>query len=44
MAQLRQDYEKLSRLDTEIVVVGPDNAQQFSKYWEDNALQFVGAG
>ena len=42
MAQLRQDYEKLSRLDTEIVVVGPDNAQQFSKYWEDNALQFVG--
>ena len=42
MAQLRQDYEKISLLDTEIVVVGPDNAQQFSRYWEDNSLQFVG--
>ena len=42
MAQLHQDYEKISRLDTEIVVVGPDNAMQFSQYWEDNALQFVG--
>ena len=42
MAQLRQDYEKISLLDTEIVVVGPDNAQQFSQYWKDNSLQFVG--
>ena len=36
MAQLRQDYEKIARLDTEIVVVGPDNAKQFSQYWKEN--------
>ena len=42
MAQLRHDYEKISRLDTEIVVVGPDNAKQFSQYWKENSLQFVG--
>jgi peroxiredoxin Q/BCP len=42
MAQLRQDYEEFVRLDTEIVVVGPDNAKQFSQYWEENQLQFIG--
>jgi peroxiredoxin len=42
MAQLRQDYEKLSGLDSEVVVVGPDNAQSFKSYWEAHKLPFIG--
>ena len=42
MAQLRQDYDKFIAQDTEIVVVGPDNAEAFSEYWQKNDLSFVG--
>jgi peroxiredoxin len=42
MAQLRQDYEQFVSQDTEIVVVGPEGAEQFETYWEDHALPFIG--
>ena len=42
MAQLRQDYKNFFALDTEIVVVGPENADGFRKYFEENDLPFVG--
>ena len=42
MAQLRQDYDIFTAQDTEIVVVGPDNAEAFSEYWQKNDLSFVG--
>jgi len=42
MAQLRQDYEKFVRLDTEILVAGPENAEAFKNYWEKEKLPFVG--
>jgi peroxiredoxin len=42
MAQLRQDYDKFTAQDTEIVVVGPDNAKAFSEYWQKNDLLFIG--
>lgn len=42
MAQLRQDYQKFVDLDTEIIVVGPENASAFKKYWGDNELPFTG--
>jgi len=42
MAQLRQDYDKFTAQDTEIVVVGPDNAAAFSAYWQKNNLPFIG--
>ncbi len=42
MAQLRQDYKKITNLDTAIVVAGPDNAKQFAKYWQKHNLQFIG--
>ena len=42
MAQLRQDYDKFVALDTEIVVVGPDNAAAFQAYWQKHNLPFVG--
>ena len=42
MAQLRQDYEKFVKLDTEIIVAGPEKAEAFKKYWEKEKLPFIG--
>ena len=42
MAQLRRDYEKFAKLDTEILVAGPENAEAFKKYWAKENLPFVG--
>ena len=42
MAQLRQDYKKITTLDTVIVVVGPDGKNAFAKYWMENDLPFIG--
>ena len=42
MAQLRQDYEKFVKLDTEIIVAGPENAEAFQNYWAKENLPFIG--
>jgi peroxiredoxin len=42
MAQLRQDHSQFVSRDTEVVVVGPENAQAFARYWADNDLPFTG--
>ena len=42
MAQLRQDFEKFVEQDTTILVVGPENARAFAKYWSNNDLPFIG--
>jgi peroxiredoxin Q/BCP len=42
MAQLRQDYDKFTAADTEILVVGPENAKAFQKYFGENDLPFTG--
>ncbi len=42
MAQLRQDYDKFTAQDTEIVVVGPDNEKAFLNYWLQHKLPFIG--
>jgi peroxiredoxin Q/BCP len=42
MAQLRQDYDKFVKLDTEILVAGPENAGAFKNYWEKEKLPFIG--
>jgi peroxiredoxin Q/BCP len=42
MAQLRLDHAKFIERETTILVVGPENASQFQKYWQDNDLPFVG--
>jgi peroxiredoxin Q/BCP len=42
MAQLRQDYEKFVKLDTEILVAGPENAEAFKEYWIKEKLPFIG--
>jgi peroxiredoxin Q/BCP len=42
MAQLRQDYEKFTSRNAQVVVVGPDDAKAFAAYWQENNLPFTG--
>ena len=42
MAQLRQDYDLFISKQAEIVVVGPEKAKAFQKYFSTNDLPFVG--
>ena len=42
MVQLRQEYDRFIENETEIIVVGPDNAAAFRKYWTENNLPYIG--
>jgi peroxiredoxin len=42
MAQLRQDYSEFEKRSTVILVVGPENATAFARYFGENALPFLG--
>jgi peroxiredoxin Q/BCP len=42
MAQLRRDYSKFQAQGTEIVVVGPEDAEHFKMYWKSHKLPFIG--
>ena len=42
MAQLRHDYSQFVDRDVEVVVVGPEDAPAFVKYWQVESLPFVG--
>ena len=42
MAQLRQDYDKFTAQDTEVIVVGPETPAAFKEYWKTHHLPFVG--
>ena len=39
---MRQDYRHFVKLDTEIVVIGPEGSGSFKKYWEKEDLPFIG--
>ena len=42
MVQLRQDIDQFIQRDTAILVIGPENAQKFAKYFAENDLPFTG--
>ena len=42
MAQLRQDHSQFVARDTEVLVVGPDDAEAFAEYWKAESLAFIG--
>ena len=42
MAQLRLDYDKFVARSTRVVVVGPENAEAFKRYFQENDLPFTG--
>ena len=42
MAQLLQDYDQFTAQETEIIVVGPEDANSFSAYWKNHNLPYIG--
>jgi peroxiredoxin len=42
MAQLRQDYPQFVERNTEIMVVGPEDANTFTKWWHEHQMPFIG--
>ena len=42
MAQLRQDFAEFEQRNTVILVVGPENAASFARYFRENKLPFTG--
>jgi len=42
MAQLRQDNIEFEKRQTEVVVVGPEDAKAFEDYWRKHDLPFIG--
>ena len=42
MVQLRQDYSKFQALDTEVIVVGPEDKDAFKQYWKTHKFPFIG--
>jgi peroxiredoxin len=42
MAQLRQGHEEFVKRGAEVVVVGPEKAEAFQKYWAKESLPFIG--
>jgi len=42
MAQLRLDYSEFVKQQTQLVVLGPENASAFAEYWEKHKLPFIG--
>src|SRR5512135_1395690 len=42
MEQLRQDYQEFIKRQTQIIVVGPEDANAFDAYWRDHDLPFIG--
>jgi peroxiredoxin len=42
MAQLRQDFTEFEKRGAVILVVGPENATAFTKYFHDHDLPFIG--
>jgi peroxiredoxin len=42
MAQLRLDYAEFGKRETMILVIGPENAAAFSRYWQEHGLPFSG--
>ncbi len=42
MAQLRRDYQCFAGRNTEIIVLGPEGADSFRKYWKKEGFPFIG--
>ena len=42
MAQLRQNYDKFMEIGAVIIVVGPEKAKPFKRYFEEHNLPFIG--
>jgi peroxiredoxin len=39
---LRQDAQEFAKRQTQVLVVGPEDAQTFASYWSEQGLPFAG--
>ena len=39
---MRQYYQEFIKRDTEIISIGPEDAEAFQEYWQENQLPFIG--
>lgn len=39
---MRQDFQKFTARDVEIIAIGPDGPNAFRRYWEEEQLPFTG--
>lgn len=39
---MRQDHTEYASRDVAVVVVGPENAEEFAAYWQKESLPFIG--
>jgi peroxiredoxin len=42
MAQLRHDYTKFIERSAEIIAIGPEDAESFTKWWHEHKMPFIG--
>jgi peroxiredoxin Q/BCP len=42
MEQLLQDYQKYAESNTEVIVIGPESAEEFAKWWQEHKMPFIG--
>ena len=42
MAQLCQDFSEFGKHNAAILVVGPEDARAFARYWREHDLPFIG--
>jgi len=42
MAQLRQDHEAFAQRGAQVLIVGPDGPRAFQRFWEEQAMPFIG--
>jgi peroxiredoxin len=42
MAQLRQDYPQFVERQATVIVIGPEKAAAFQRYWQQESLPFIG--
>ena len=42
MAPLRQDYQQFVNRNTEIIAIGPEDAEAFKQWWDDHQMPFTG--
>ena len=37
-----QDYQKYVESNTEVIIIGPEKAEEFAKWWQEHKMPFVG--
>ena len=39
---MRQDYQEFTKCGAEVIALGPDGLNAFSRFWEENGIPFIG--